>query len=120
MCCNYNIISLIKSLSLVRLVGGSGPHEGRVEIFHNGQWGTVCSNYWDLTDARVVCYQLGFSEAISAPRYANFGEGCGQIWLDNVNCSGVETRLNQCNHRGWGIQNCYHSRDAGVICDNGK
>ena len=91
-----------------------------MEIFKNGQWGTVCDDNWDLNDARVVCNQLGFSEAISAPMGASFGEGTGQIWLDDVGCTGVETRLNQCHHNGWGIENCVHGEDAGVICDHGK
>ena len=44
----------------VRLVGGSGPHEGRVEVCVNEAWGTVCSNNWDTNDANVVCSQLEY------------------------------------------------------------
>ena len=44
----------------VRLVGGSSPHEGRVEVCVNEVWGTVCSNSWSTDDANVVCGQLGY------------------------------------------------------------
>ena len=98
----------------VRLVGGSGPHEGRVEVLHNGAWGTVCSYGWDLQDATVVCRQLGYGRAMAA--LAAYGGGSGPIWHDNVRCSGSEASLTQCAHRGLGVHYCDHSEDAGVIC----
>ena len=100
----------------VRLVGGSGQHEGRVEVYRNGTWGTVCGRGWDLRDATVVCRQLGYGRAVGVPCCAAFGEGSGPIWYDDVRCSGHEANLTQCVHGGLGVNNCYQWQDAGVIC----
>ena len=108
------------SLSGLRLVGGTWNGEGRVEVFHNGVWGTVCDDFWDINDAEVVCRELGYSGAASAPRSAHFGAGSGQIWLDDVACQGNETSIVQCQHNGWGVENCGHYEDASVICLKSK
>ncbi|NWS78351.1 DMBT1 protein, partial [Crotophaga sulcirostris] len=89
---------------------------GRVEVFHNKQWGTVCDDNWDLLDAEVVCRQLDCGRALSAPGWAQFGRGNGIIWMDETNCTGKETMLSACPARQWGINNCYHGEDAGVVC----
>jgi hypothetical protein len=96
--------------------GGSDGLEGRVEIFHNGVWGTVCDDLWDLEDARVVCRQLGFEDALNATCCGVYGPGEGPIWLDNVNCVANADRLDRCTSLGWGIHNCDHHEDAGVKC----
>ena len=111
---------ILRLFITVRLVNGGTDNEGRVEVYYNDEWGTVCDDEWDLNDAQVVCRQLGFGPPITARNRAYYGPGSGQIWLDNVNCAGSESNIEDCSHRGWGIQNCDHGEDAGVECLNGK
>ncbi|XP_042565566.1 deleted in malignant brain tumors 1 protein-like [Clupea harengus] len=103
----------------IRLVGGDSSCSGRVEVQVRGTWGTVCDDHWNMPNAEVVCRQIGCGPALSAPSSAHFGEGSGQIWLDDVCCTGHESSLSQCTHIGHGIHNCGHHEDAGVVCQGG-
>ena len=91
--------------------------EGRVEIYHQGNWGTVCNDGWDIKDANVICSMLGYSGALRADK--TFGHGVGEIILDNVNCAGTEESIVNCQHNGYNIHNCHHSEDVGVVCFSG-
>ena len=102
---------------LVRLVEGSSYNEGRVEVNYNGEWGTVCDDGWDDTDAGVVCRQLGFGSLGTSYHRAYFGQGSGSIWLDSVTCTGSESTLASCGHLGVGVtRSCSHFEDVGVRC----
>ncbi|KAJ8034426.1 hypothetical protein HOLleu_21258 [Holothuria leucospilota] len=99
-----------------RLVDGITNFSGRVEVFFNGEWGTVCNDGWDLVDADVVCRQLGYPAAIESYKDTYFGERSGFVWLTSVSCQGNESRLLECRHEKLGQQECTHEEDVGVLC----
>ena len=112
----HHFICLYFVKSGVRLVDGSNDLEGRVEVLYNGSWGTVCDDRWDMQDANVVCRMLGHGPATSAPGSAFFGQGSGDIILDEMSCSGDELDISECGHAGYLNENCGHHEDAGVVC----
>ena len=127
--CNLCLSDVITNLNIdtpihqIRLVNGPNEHTGRVEVytnstggFDNAEWGTICDDFWGILDARVVCRQLGFPDAVSAPRFARYGQGTGPIWLDDVSCLGTEPDLFACGHIGIGNHNCRHSEDSSAEC----
>jgi len=101
--------------SSVRLVGSLNPRQGRLEVYHNGTWGTVCRDHFNLAAARVVCYMLGYGYIGRVIDHA-FGAGSGRIWLDNVHCNGRELSIVNCQHNGWGNHSCQHSDVVSVSC----
>ena len=101
----------------IRLVNGPDNFEGSVEVCHNNEWGTVCDNSWSVNDGIVACRQLGLSY-VSVVTNAYYGQGEGQIWLQHLSCTGSERRLIDCNHDGFGVHNCSHHEDAGLVCNS--
>lgn len=90
---------------------------GRVEVFHNGSWGTVCHNSWNKRDADVVCRQLGYRRGSRFRCHAAcFGQGQGKIWMDHLACPRDGDRLMLCDYKGWGEHDCSHAEDVGVCC----
>ena len=97
------------------MAGGNNSCSGRVEIWCNRAWGTVCDDSWDMNDASVVCRQLGCGSALEATGGAAFGQGNGTIWLDEVKCTGSESFLFDCPS-SLAQSDCDHKEDASVIC----
>ncbi|KAM8807333.1 scavenger receptor cysteine-rich type 1 protein M130-like [Eudromia elegans] len=100
----------------LRLVNGTGPCEGRVEVKLHGQWGTVADDSWDMEDAEVVCQQLGCGSAKSAHISTRFGQGSGPIHVALADCRGNESALWECTIPGWGSYTGPHDWDVGVTC----
>ena len=100
----------------IRLFGGSNRFEGRLEIFYQGIWGTICDDGWDDIDAAVMCRELGLFNG-TMTRQDQYGSSSGPVWLRQVNCSGNESKLSHCMHNGAGnIGNCSHAQDVAVHC----
>ncbi|KAL5022242.1 hypothetical protein ScPMuIL_001397 [Solemya velum] len=102
----------------IRLMHGNGVHEGRIEILHDNQYGTICNNKFDEAAARVACRMLGFDPNGGVKLYnsTKFGEGKEEIWLDQVSCDGSERRIEDCEHGPWGEHHCEHDQDVGLAC----
>ena len=106
----------------LRIIGGASHNEGRLEVYHDDEWGTICDDFFWRKDAKVACKQLGYSGAeavltdvaVAADR---------RFWLDDVNCDGSEAKLTECFYNSgdrtpapWGYGNCIPSEQVGVRC----
>nr|XP_005906199.1 PREDICTED: soluble scavenger receptor cysteine-rich domain-containing protein SSC5D [Bos mutus] len=100
----------------VRLADGPNRCAGRLEVWHAGQWGTVCDDGWDLRDGMVTCWELGCGRVRPRVGKTHYGPGTGPIWLDDVGCKGSESSLSDCPARAWGQHNCDHEEDVGLTC----
>ncbi|XP_032118975.1 soluble scavenger receptor cysteine-rich domain-containing protein SSC5D isoform X1 [Sapajus apella] len=101
----------------LRLVAGPSKCSGRLEVWHDQRWGTVCDDSWDMRDSAVVCRELGCGGPRQPdPAAGHFGWGAGPIWLDDVGCVGTEALLSDCPAAPWGKHNCAHNEDVGVTC----
>ncbi|XP_052239423.1 coadhesin-like [Dreissena polymorpha] len=92
--------------------------DGLLEIYVNGQWGTVCDDEFDSNDAKVACRMLGFDNTQTARLRSDVVRGnvSMPIWLDDLRCNGNEDSLLECSHNGVGTHNCNHSKDVGLVC----
>lgn len=102
----------------IRLSGGASPDEGRVEVWNDGTWGTICDDFWDLRDGNVVCRILGYTRAKTVTCCNSFHSNDQlDMKLDNVKCTGLESSIFSCKHEGWGVHDCTQGKEeAGVMC----
>ncbi|EDV28341.1 uncharacterized protein TRIADDRAFT_21345, partial [Trichoplax adhaerens] len=114
-------LGYVTSLSLeccrdIRLLNGANTTEGRVEIYHNKQWGTLCSKLVTVNDGMVLCRQLNLTFSKFMPD-AYFGKGSNTVVL-STNCSGNEPNVRICNIQPVNIEksDCSHANDVSILC----
>uniref|UniRef100_A0A034V349 Transmembrane protease serine 11G n=1 Tax=Bactrocera dorsalis TaxID=27457 RepID=A0A034V349_BACDO len=103
----------------VRLTGGESLNMGRIEVKVLGKWGYVCDDKFGLSDAEVVCRELGFKLGASEVRGFSYYPPTTvdvSFAMDEVECRGNETSLKECSFKGWGVSNCGPDEVVGVVC----
>ncbi|KAM6970112.1 scavenger receptor cysteine-rich type 1 protein M130-like [Aplochiton taeniatus] len=108
---------LSKSLSpeSVRLVNGSRPCSGRVEVKSDQWWVSVCEADFDWQDAEVVCRQSGCG-APSALQGALYGEVEAPVWTKEFQCEGNESRLLDCVTSASARDSCSPGKAVRLTC----
>ena len=103
----------------LRIEDGPSDNEGRLEIFHDagsgGEWRSVCDDRFSWRDVEVACRQLGYTGG-TVIRGGYSAPSTPPFWLDDVGCTGSESRLDMCPHPGWGQHNCAAQEAVGVRC----
>ena len=105
----------------LRIIGGATHNEGRLEVYHDNEWGTICDDFFWRKDAKVACKQMGYMGAEAVLTDVAVAPD-RRFWLDDVNCIGNETKLTECFYNNgrvdpqWGFANCIPSEQVGVRC----
>uniref|UniRef100_A0A4W4DTC9 SRCR domain-containing protein n=1 Tax=Electrophorus electricus TaxID=8005 RepID=A0A4W4DTC9_ELEEL len=102
----------------VRLVGAPRC-TGRVEVLHRKTWATVCHSDFDQKDAEVVCRELGCGPPMEVLGTASFGRGEGQVWSEELQCTGNESQIQLCPSSSTLKHNSFHDvrlMDGGGRC----
>ena len=115
----------------IKLSGSSYSSQGRVDLCINGTWGTICSDYFDINDANVVCRQLGYFpygmlvkcyyyhskiHCISGAIIINSWSNVFPVYINDLNCTGNESTVWDCPHNGLIDYSCYYRNDAAIAC----
>ncbi|WAR24046.1 DMBT1-like protein, partial [Mya arenaria] len=98
----------------IRLVNGSAPGTGRVELKSMNTWGTICGDGFDINAANAICQMTGYPPAKTFYKSAHFGPGFGPIFIDDLACNANATHINNCSYIT--EDNCNHNNDISVVC----
>ena len=118
--------STLYSSCTVALTSYNGiSYEGTPMALHNGVWGTIDNDFWDMQDANVFCNELGMGDAVSISE-GQYGQSYVTQWV-GFDCDGTESSLQDCQQGlgsiNWDVMD-YGSEqnpnydDAGVLCSH--
>ena len=101
----------------IRLTGGVSDNEGRLEVFFDGEWGSVCNRNWGRWSGTVACKDLGYESLVKVTGTSQYNSAENTpIWLNGVQCAKYDKRIRDCVHEPVGYQPCSHDEDVGLIC----
>ncbi|XP_043935802.1 deleted in malignant brain tumors 1 protein-like [Protopterus annectens] len=101
-----------------RIVNGTSPSAGNVEISYDGTWSAISTEGWDINDANVLCRSQFHGFALDTVTDSSFGAVSGPMWFKNIQCSGTEYNLNRCSGEFLPNNTVVSSAPAGVICSS--
>ena len=110
------LVTFVLFVGDIRLVDGGAPNQGRVEIYINDSWWTICDNWFGYDEGRVVCKQLGLPALYDVYYGGTFGQGNGSRLREEYNCQGSETSLLNCSKTGYISYSCDRWDDVGITC----
>ena len=118
--CVYTGLEQKEIIQELRLVGGDNARSGRVEIKIEGTWAQVCGDLWNFNDSLVVCHYLGFNASERVPMSSEFGISNSGYWVTEMQCTGKENDLNQCQYALYDNDSpsptCAAGYPANVVC----
>ena len=112
------ILSLFVFTEAARLVGGN-DNSGRLEVYHKGQWGSVCSHKFHYPEANVACRMMGYSSAVQVftnveSEYDDTVDN--KIVLSQLTCDGTENHLSDCDYNHSTARGCQGGKAVYLEC----
>lgn len=101
---------------ILRLAATANSNEGRVELYKDGVWGTLCDNNFEAGEATLICLQIGRSIYDAHWNYAFYGQGQGKIHIRDLDCIRTEDSIFDCTHTTE-TSSCSHANDISLRCN---
>ena len=90
--------------------------QGRIEIYYNDTWWTLCQHHFSHDAFNIVCRKLGLPDSQEAYNESQFGSGNQSILPMDFSCDGHEASLMDCRHEHFSDHHCGDQNTVGVSC----